>query len=153
MVSMSNDDTNAIQRWLEDPTTHIEDAEKTKKQTELIWCARKGSHQCLQLLLDAGANVNATMVAGATATYVGTLDSSFCQLDFLSAATQENQERCVVLMVKYKADVTQGRSDTGATPLYCATQVCCLLPVRVLRLTSARQYQDHGSPHRGRRPG
>jgi hypothetical protein len=78
MNSMSNDDTAALQKWLEDPTTHIEDGERGKQQTALIWCARKGSHECLQLLLDAGADLDATMIAGATATYV---------------ATQQNQDR------------------------------------------------------------
>ena len=32
--------------WLADPDTHIEDTEKTREQTALIWCSRRGGQFC-----------------------------------------------------------------------------------------------------------
>ena len=58
------DDVHGTSRWLQDPSTHIEDTESTKRQTALIWAARHGAEQCVRLLLDAGARVDAEMAAG-----------------------------------------------------------------------------------------
>ena len=46
-------------------TAHLEDTEPGKGQTALVFAARAGASKCLQMLADGGANVDATMAAGA----------------------------------------------------------------------------------------
>ena len=66
LEALEKDDTSNVTAWLMDTSTHLEDTEPAKQQTSLILCARFGSVKCMQLLIQAGANPNATMMAGAT---------------------------------------------------------------------------------------
>jgi ankyrin repeat protein len=86
MKEVADDKPPSLRKWLQDPETHVEDTEVNsflfhkllsahdmiayplltqpkKKQTALIYSARHGSSACLSLLIEAGANVNAKMVA------------------------------------------------------------------------------------------
>ena len=109
MGAMEGDDTAMLDKWLRDPSTHLEDTsdDQSKCQTAVIWCARKGAVRCLQMLVDSGASVNAQMVGvGATALYL---------------ATQEGQEQCVRILLAGGADANIAR-DTGTTPLAVAAK-------------------------------
>ena len=104
--ALKSDDTTAVSSWLLDTNTHLEDTEPTKQQTALILCARHGSVKCMQMLLQAGANPNATMMAGATAVYL---------------AAQAGFANCVQLLIRGGANVDVPTS-AGATALHVAAQ-------------------------------
>jgi ankyrin repeat protein len=106
MSSLEADSTSEVTQWVLDSNTHIDDTEPGKQQTALILCARHGSSRCLQLLIQAGANLNATMKAGATALYL---------------ATQMGQTRCVQLLLHAGAH-TDIPATTGATALHVSAQ-------------------------------
>ena len=97
MQALGMDDVDACQRWIQDPRSHIEDTEASKHQTALVWCARKGSAKCMKLILNNNANVNATMIAGATALYV---------------AAQQGHRDCMELLIKSGANVNTGADAT-----------------------------------------
>jgi ankyrin repeat protein len=65
-----------------------------------------GFSNILQVLLQAGAKINQTLVGGETPLYL---------------AVQENRIEIVRLLIKEKADVNLQKTD-GATPLFCASQ-------------------------------
>jgi ankyrin repeat protein len=108
LSALEEDSLAYVQMWLQDPNAHIEDTDPAKGATAVMVCARNGSVKCMQLLIDAGCNVNATMAGGggASALYV---------------ATQQGHRECVELLLRAGANVNAAR-DTGATPLYIATQ-------------------------------
>lgn len=106
LQSLRADDTTAITAWIMDANSHLEDTEPAKQQTALILCARHGSVKCMQMLLQAGANPNATMMAGATAVYL---------------AAQAAHTKCVQLLVRGGANVDVP-TTSGATALHVAAQ-------------------------------
>jgi hypothetical protein len=101
-------DLGAMKEWLLDPTTHIEDTEPTKKHTALLWCSRIGALESLKLLIEAGADPNAKMIAGGTAIYV---------------ATQENHVDCLKVLVDSGGDVNAKLDSTGGSALDIASMM------------------------------
>ena len=110
LAALQRDDVDAVQRWISDPHTHIDDTEPTKNQTvgnartptaahtnifcvakALIWSARHGSTQCMRALISCGANLNATMDMGATALYL---------------AAQQGLDECVQMLVEVRSSKT-----------------------------------------------
>jgi len=85
---------------------HVDDTELGSGQTALIYCARYGSCHCLQLLIDAGADLNASNDMGATAIYIG---------------TQEGHAAAVSLLVQAAANLN-ARLWNGATALHIAAR-------------------------------
>ena len=75
-----------LQSWVDMPTCHIDDTEAEKGQTSLILAARAGRTEAVQLLLAAGAAVNATTGAGGTAAFVAAQEGHYGALRLLISA-------------------------------------------------------------------
>lgn len=110
------DDKEELQEWIDDPQAHVDDTEPKRRQTALIYAARKGAVQCVNALIDAGANLNLQAIGGATATYI---------------AAQENQLECLKLLVKARAKLDLPIVG-GATALHAATRNQNLEAMRLL---------------------
>jgi hypothetical protein len=110
-------DLAEMKQWLLDPSTHIEDTEPAKKHTALLWCSRIGSLESLQYLIDAGADTNATMIAGGTAIYV---------------ATQEDHLDCLELLIASGGDVNAKLDSTGGSALDIASMMARVECLKIL---------------------
>jgi serine/threonine-protein phosphatase 6 regulatory ankyrin repeat subunit B len=106
LVAIEADRAGALVGWNNHKLTHLEDTEPGKRQTALIFACRHGATACLQFLINAGADVNAQMKAGASAAYV---------------AVQQSQEVILKMLVQEGADLNLPR-DNGGTPLILAAQ-------------------------------
>jgi hypothetical protein len=61
--ALAADDSSAVDDWIADSETHMEDTELSDTQTALILAVGAGSLKCVELLMEAGASVNAWMVS------------------------------------------------------------------------------------------
>jgi ankyrin repeat protein len=110
------DDEEMVQEWLDEPDTHVDDTERKRGQTALIFAARKGAVRCVEMLIAAGADLNIQAVGGSTAVYV---------------AAQENQDACLKLIVAARPDL-DAKIVGGATALHVATRNANTAAMRLL---------------------
>jgi ankyrin repeat protein len=110
------DDEEMVEEWLEDPDSHVDDTERKRGQTALIYAARKGAVRCVAMIIAAGADLNIQAVGGATATYV---------------ATQENQIDCLKLLVAARSNLDV-KIVGGATAIHVATRNASTVAMNLL---------------------
>jgi ankyrin repeat protein len=104
--SLDDDDVEAVQRWLDHPGTNIEDTELQTNKTALIYASAVSSSKCVQLLVDAGANLHATNSVGCSAAF---------------AAAQQGSTAALKILIGAGAD-PRVSTNTGTCPLHVCSK-------------------------------
>ena len=92
--------------WFEEALYGKKNTESGRFNTALMLVVRSGHHQCAQVLVDAGADVNKTNGLGFTA--------------LMNAICFENNKECLSILIKAGADVNF-KNNIGQTALHLAT--------------------------------
>eukprot|EP00937_MAST-01D_sp_MAST-1D-sp2_P000538 g538.t1 len=104
LEAIAADDVEVVHAWARRKLTHLEDRDEDRA-TALVRAARDGSSGTLALLINLGANVDATTEAGATG---------------LMVASQEGHTECVRLLLEARAGVDARSRVHHATALHLA---------------------------------
>eukprot|EP00937_MAST-01D_sp_MAST-1D-sp2_P002531 g2531.t1 len=140
MVAVAQDEAAELAVLLRDgKSCGVNDFEPSKRQTALILAARHGSGKSMQVIIDAGADLEQSMVMRATALYIATQQGyKGCMHLLLNAganpnvsreggisplyiAAQKGREDCVELLLASGANVNSAKQDL-TTVLHCVTQ-------------------------------
>jgi hypothetical protein len=103
LEAIKADDARTVQEALKNGTLALNNVKGAKENTPLMWCAAMGSIACLNMLIEAGAEVNANHES----------------LTALSLAAREGHLSCVKQLVSAAADVNTPNVG-GSSPLYMA---------------------------------
>jgi ankyrin repeat protein len=88
---IEKDDVASLWIWMQDTGAHLEDTESSSGKTALLVASKYDAPKCLLLLVNAGADVNATQDNGDTA---------------LHRASETGSEACIDLLITFSAQIT-----------------------------------------------